>query len=305
MRNFLKKTAASLLSAVMLGSALPVWSAAAEEYYEDTPVDPADSFLVDEADMLTEEQEAELTEEILETAAYIDMNILVFVSGHHESRSWTQMYCEGLCGEAFGLEDDSIVMYLDLSGHDDPSYSPYDFFYTRNRARFYYTDDAYGGGNRVQDIFSEMNHYLPRNNEDVEGAVYEFLLQLELYYDVGPDLDYYYYIADTDRYVTMESDGTLVHSDSEPKEWGMAILIGIVGALIITLITFFGIKHHYRFKSAPSSLHYLDFSTASFGPRSDVFIRKYQTRRKIERSSGGGGGGGGTRSGGGGGGNSR
>ena len=305
MIHFLKKMGAFLLSAVMLGSTLPVWSASAEQYYEDTPIDPANSVLIDEADMLTGEEETELTEEIRETAGYIDMNIMIFVSGHHESRSWTQMYCEQLCEDAFGLADDSVVLYMDLSGHDDPSYSPYDFFYTRNRARFYYTDDAFGGSNRIQNIFNEINPYLPRCEEDVCGAIDEFLWQLEYYYDFGPDDSYYYYIADTDKYVTMESDGTLVHSDSEPKEWGMAIFIGIIGSFIITLITFFCIKHHYRFKSAPSSLHYLDFSTASFGPRSDVFIRKYQTRRKIERSSGGGGGGGGTGSGGGGGGNSR
>lgn len=298
MSKFLKWTAALLLGGVVLSSAaLPLEAAA---------IDPADSLLVDEADMLTDDQEAELSGEIVDMAEYIDMNILVFVSGHYESEGWTQMYCEELCEDYFGLEEDSVVLYMDLSGHDDISYSPYDFFYTRNRARFYYTDDAYDGSNRVQEIFSHLNPYLPRGEEDVYGAVGEFLYQLERYYDNGPDYDYYYYVPDLDQYVTLSSDNVQEYSDSAPKSWGLAILVGIAGSLIITLIVFLGIKSHYRFKSAPSSLHYLNFESAKFGPPSDVFIRKYQTRRKIERSSSGGGGGhSGTSSGGGGGGNHR
>ncbi|MBQ8513791.1 MAG: hypothetical protein IJ496_00135 [Ruminococcus sp.] len=300
MSKLLKWTAALLMGGVVLsGAVLPLEAAA---------IDPADSLLVDEADLLTDAQETELSEEIVEMAGYIDMNILVFVSGHYESEGWTQMYCEELCEEYFGLEEDSVVLYMDLSGHDDPSYSPYDFFYTRNLARFYYTDDAYGGSNRVQEIFGYLNPYLPRCEEDVYGAIGEFLDQLEWYYDLGPDYDYYYYVPDLEQYVTLSSDNVQEYSDSAPKSWGLAILIGIVGSLIITLIVFLSIKSHYRFKSAPSSLQYLNFEGAKFGPPSDVFIRKYQTRRKIERSSsssGGGGGHSGTSSGGGGGGNHR
>ncbi len=307
--NIVKKAGAFLLGGALFCGMLPMMTAAAKsevETYTDTPIDPSLSFLVDDAQVLTSEEEEELMEDICDTAEYIDMNIGIFVSGTYTPRDDTQMYCERICADAFGLGDDSVVLYLDLSGQDDLSYSPYDFFYTRNRARFYYTDGACGDSNRVQEVFSEMNPYLPRGDEDVVSALDEFLYELEYYYDYGPDLDYYFYIADTDKYVTMDENNILTHQDSLPKDWGHIIRIALFISLIVTLITFFFIKRHYRFKSAPSSLEYLNFNETKLGPKSDVYLRRYTTRHKIERSSsGGGGGGGGTSSGGGGGGNSR
>lgn len=298
MRKILKPAAALLLGTAIAACGVSPMTGAA--------IEPTESLLVDDAQLLTVEEQEELTEEIIETANYIEMNILVYVSGSHVARSETQMYCETLCQQRYDMSDDTVVLYMDLSGHDDPSYSPYDFFYTRNRARFYYTDDSYGGSNRIQDIFSEINPYLPRCEEDIPGAVEKFLSELEFYYNYGPDTSYYYYVPDTGKYVTIDDSGNQVFSDSPPREWGLALGIGIVVSLIITLITFFCIKSHYRFKDAPSSLHYLSFEGAKINVRSDTFLRKYQTRRKIEHSSGGGGGGfSGTSSGGGGGGNSR
>ncbi len=295
-----KRASALLLGTVIIGGAMIPMEAEA--------VQLDNCGLVDDADLLTEEEKDALNEQIVETAESIDMNILVFVSGTYVPEYDTQMYCESLCNTLYGLDDDSVVFYMDLSGHDDLSYSPYDFIYTRNLARFYYTDGENNGSDRIQEIFDEINPYLPRGNEDIPGAVEEFLGQLEWHYDLGPDYDYYYYVPDSAQYVTLDSDENQVFSDSAPKKWGLAILIGMIASLIISLITFFCIKSHYRFKSAPSSLHYLSCENARLGPPSDVFIRKYQTRHKIERSSSGGGrsgGGGGTRSGGGGGGNHR
>lgn len=285
-------------------------SAADDEVYQDIAIDPMNSFLVDDADMLSDDEEEELTGIIRETAEYIDMNILVFVSGTPIGGpdEDTQMYCEGLCKEFYDMDDDSIVLYMDLAGHGDTSYAPYDYIYTRNRARFYYPgeeDDC--DEDIVAGIFSDMNPYLPRGNEDPYTAIKVFTEDLEYFYSYGPSDLNYYYIKDTGKYVSMKSDGSLVHSDSRPKNWGKSIIIGAVLSLIATLITFFCIKSHYKFKSAPSSLEYLRRDNIKMGERSDIFIRKYQIRTKKASSSsgGGGGGGGGTSSGGGGGGNHR
>ncbi|MGN0630526.1 MAG: hypothetical protein ACI4JN_04280, partial [Ruminococcus sp.] len=165
--------------------------------------------------------------------------------------------------------------------------------------------------NIISKIFSDMNPHLPRGNEDAYAAIDAFLLDLEFYYDLGPSDLRYFYIADTGKYVSLRSDGSLVHSDNRPIEWGKRIMTGIVVSLIITLITFFCIKSHYKFKSAPSGLTYIRNDQIQMGQRSDVFIRKYQTRTRSAPDGGGGGGGsgggggGGTSSGGGGGGNHR
>ena len=310
MSIFKKMTAALLSAGIFCSMGISFTASAANEVYEDVAIDPSKSFLVDDANMLTNDQETELTEKIQATAEHIDMNILVYVSGTAigGSDSNTLYYCEELCLNYYDKSEDSVVLYLDLAGKGDTSYAPYDYIYTRNRARFYYPgENEDSDDNIIPRIFSDMNPYLPRGAEDPYSALEEFLWDLEYFYDHGPSDLRYFYIADTGKYVTMKKDGSLVHRDSRPINWGKWIMIGAVISLIITIITFFVIKSHYKFKSAPSSLAYLRSDQITMGQRSDVFIRKYQTRTKIESSSGGGGGhsGGGTSSGGGGGGNHR
>lgn len=307
--SIFKKMAAALVSAGILCSmGLSFTASAAEEVYQDIPIDPMESFLIDDAEMLSDTEETKLTEMIRETAQHIDMNILVYVSGHAIGGpdSDTLYYCEDLCLEYYDKSEDSVVLYMDLAGHGDTSYAPYDYIYTRNRARFYYPGEEEDcGDNIIAGIFSDMNPHLPRGNEDAYAAIDVFLWDLEFYYDYGPSDLRYFYIADTGKYVSLNNDGSLVHSDSRPVEWGKWIMIGIVGSLVVTLIVFLCIKNHYKFKSAPSSLQYVRDGEIKYGQRSDVFIRKYQIKTKRSTSSGGGGGGGGTSSGGGGGGNHR
>lgn len=310
MIKVLKSAAAILISSAVIGSfSFSVTAyAAGKEVIQNVPVDPSESILIDDAEMLTTDEEDALTEEIQEAAEYIDMNILVYVSGTAigGSDSRTQMFCEELCFAYYDRDEDSVVLYLDLAGHGDTTYAPYDFIYTRNRARFYYPSESDDATDRISSIFGRMNPYLPRGDEDPYSAIGQFLGGLKDYYDRGPSNLKYFYVPDTGKYMTMDSDGLLVQRDSKPKNWGMAFLIGAVISLIVSIITFFCVKGHYKFKSTPSSLHYLRSENVQFGQRSDMFIRKYQIRTKRSSSSSGGGhSGGGTSSGGGGGGNHR
>ncbi|MGN0630576.1 MAG: hypothetical protein ACI4JN_04540, partial [Ruminococcus sp.] len=136
--SIFKKMAAALVSTGIICSTLMNFtaSAASDEIYQDTPVDPMKSFLVDDAEMLSDTEETKLTEMIRETAEYIDMNILVYVSGHAIGGpdSDTLYYCEDLCLEYYDKSEDSVVLYMDLAGHGDKKYAPYDYIYTRNRA---------------------------------------------------------------------------------------------------------------------------------------------------------------------------
>lgn len=308
MIKLIRNMVACLSCAIVIGIAAPVTASAASEIMNDIPVDASESILIDQADVLSDSEEKKLTAEIQATAEYIDMNILVYVSGTAIGGSdyRTQMFCEELCFDYYDRNADSVVLYMDLAGHGDTSYAPFDFIYTRNRARFYYPSDTDDAEDRISSIFSRMNTYLPRGGEQPYPAIEQFLSGLKGYYDKGVSNLKYFYVRDTGKYVTMNSAGELILNDSRPKNWGKGFLIGIFISLIVSIITFFCIKHQYKFKSAPSSLHYLRSENVLFGDRSDIFIRKYQIRTKRQTSSsGGGGGGGGTSSGGGGGGNHR
>lgn len=311
MIKILKSTAAFLINTLVLcGSlSLSVCADGGKTFVPDIPVDPNESFVIDTSGILSDDEITSLTDKTQDTAEYIDMNILVYVSGTAVggSDSKTQMFCEELCFDHYDRDADSVVLYLDLAGHGDTSYAPYDFIYTRNRARFYYPSEYDDAEDRISEIFSTMNPFLPRGDEDPYTAVEKFLNDLEYYYDAGVSNLKYFYVADTGKYITMSSDGKLKQSESRPKNWGMGLLIGLIVASVVSIITFFCIKRHYKFKTAPSSLHYIRSENVKFDQMSDVFIRKYQIRTKIESSSShsGGGGGGSTSSGGGGGGNHR
>lgn len=312
MMKILRSAAKLLISSLVLCSSMSLFGCSVGEkaLVPDIPVDPQESIVLDTSGMLSDDEITSLTDDVQDTAEYIDMNVLVFVSGNAIGGSDrnTQMFCEEVCLDNYDKDADSVVLYLDLAGHGDTSYAPYDFIYTRNRARFYYPSEYDDAEDRISAIFSTMNPYLPRGDEDPYTAVGKFLEGLERYYDKGASDLKYFYVADTDKYITMNSKGELKQSNSRPKNWGMGLLIGLVVSFIVSIITFFCIKSHYKFKTAPSSLHYIRSDNMNFNQRSDVFIRKYQIRTKRETSSssgGGGGGGGSTSSGGGGGGNHR
>lgn len=309
----LRSTAKLLISSLVLCGSMSLFGCSAEEkiLVPDIPVDPQESIVLDTSGMLSDDEIASLTDDVQDTAEYIDMNVLVFVSGNAIGGTdyKTQLFCEEVCFDNYDKDADSVVLYMDLAGHGDKSYAPYDFIYTRNRARFYYPSEYDNAEDRISKIFSTMNPYLPRGDEDPYTAVGKFLEGLERYYDEGVSNLKYFYVEDTGKYIVMNSKGELEQRESQPKNWGMIIIISIVVSFVASAITFFCIKNHYKFKSRPSGLQYMRSDGVKFTNNSDTFIRKYQIRRKQTSSSSSGGGGGGsighTSSGGGGGGNHR
>ena len=269
-----KKWMAGMLcaaSAVWIGVTAHTMAASAE------CSDPDVCAVYDDAVVLTAEEEQELDDRIRETAEKIDMNVAVFLSGTRVDRADTR----------------------------DTSYAPYDYIYTRGWAQFYYTNSE--SNNRVDEIFSALDPYLERGQEDPYEAVLAFCNELEYYYGEGiPD---HYYVRQTDKEGTDEEymyvqDGEIVYAAKPPFRADIWVPLSILAGVLVACFTFFAVKKRYRFKFPSPGTHYVDREKVHFLQQSDVFLRQYQTRTKIvhESSSGGGGGGGGTSSGGGGGG---
>ena len=267
--------------------------------------DPDVCAVYDDAVVLTAEEEQELDDRIRETAEKIDMNVAVFLSGTRVDRADTRDTAADYYIELFGKKSDGVFYYMDLSGDGDTSYSPYDYIYTRGWAQFYYTNSE--SNNRVDEIFSALDPYLERGQEDPYEAVLAFCDELEYYYGEGiPD---HYYVRQTDKEGTDEEymyvqDGEIVYAAKPPFRADIWVPLSILAGVLVAWFTFFAVKKRYRFKFPSPGTHYVDREKVHFLQQSDVFLRQYQTRTKIvhESSSGGGGGGGGTSSGGGGGG---
>ncbi|MDD7294211.1 MAG: TPM domain-containing protein [Oscillospiraceae bacterium] len=301
-------TAAAALSLSTLWQPLSIEAAGAGLMLEEC-------YLWDEADVLTTEEEIELSQLIFDTAESIQMNVFVRLganelSGQEDAREYAIDDYLATFGDS--KDSDGVYLYLDLYGSyiDSTDYAPHDYIVTHGIAQLYYTNAR---DDRISEIFSQMNPHMKRGQEDPYTAVTIFCENLQSYYEKGIPNDYYVYDDEYDQYLYIdEKTDTPVWSDNKPpfirkKQMTSAFLISFAVGFVIALITMLCIKHHYRFKSQPSAQIYIPSGKIRYGGKTDQFLHKRVSRVKVEsESSGSGGGGGGSSSGGfGGGGNSR
>lgn len=251
-------------------------------------------YLCDEGDWLTESQFSDVMEDLKDAADETGMNIGVWLGSTPMGESQTIAFCDDTYDMLYGINTDGVFLYLDLSGESDL----FDYISTSGKGQFYYTNSS--KYDRISDIFSDMNPYLTRGNEDVPQAVYEFCFNLKSYAEQGAPSDTYYtYDSGTGTYLIME-DGVVKEVSELPEEytavasWGMIILVSVLIGLTAGIISFVIIRRRYRFKNPGSMQHYLEKGNVRYSVRTDRFLRKYLTRTKIESSSSGGGGGGGS-----------
>lgn len=258
-------------------------------------VDQTDTvYLCDEGDWLTDSEFDDIMEDLKETAEETGMYIGVWIGSEPMGESQTIAFCDDTYDELFGINTDGVFLYLDMSGEADL----FDYISTSGKGQFYYTNSS--EYDRISEIFSDMNPYLERGNEDVPMAVYEFCFHLRFYAEQGvPSDTYYTYNSDTGTYLIME-DGVVQEVSELPEEytaiasWSTILLVSVLLGLAAGGISLLVIRRSYRFKSPGSMQHYLEKGNIHYSNRTDRFLRQYRTRTKIETSSGGGGGGGGS-----------
>ncbi len=285
----MKKFTIAVISLLMISALLPALSvtAFAENYVKGWNGDVSGSCFFDGADIFSDEQEAELTEKIRETAQRLEMNILVFAAGPSYSMSdgETERFADGFYDEAFGKDTDGVFFFMDLTG-DVPAY---DYISTSGKAVLNYQD-------HISDMFEEINAYLPSSGsdyslhtDDFANAVVCFLGQLSEYNGKKS----YYYDGDSGKYFYYKN-GELVISKEPPLRKRLTILLfALPAGAVAAIIYYFSIKSTYKFKASMNPNVYVSSEDTRFVRREDRFIRTYTTKTKIETSSGGGHGGGG------------
>lgn len=288
MKHIWKMTAAALtLGICIVGTAVPV--SAQTEDQTDTV------YLCDEGDKLTGTAFQDVFSMLEDTAEETGMNLGVWVGSEPMGESATIAFCDDTYDQLFGINTDGVFLYLDLSGESDL----FDYISTSGKGQFYYTNS--NEYDRIDDIFSDMNPYLPRGEEDVPSAISEFCFNLKYYAEKGAPSDTYYtYNADNNMYLIMEN-GVVKEVAELPEEytavmsWGMIALIAVVIGFVSGGVSLIVIRMRYRFKTAGSMQHYLEQGNIRYSNRTDRFLRQYRTRTRIssDSSSGGGGGGGG------------
>lgn len=222
-----------------------------------------------------------LDEKVKECAKELEMNIIIYIGGSYRSDASTMTFCNQAYENTFGEDTDGVFYYIDLSGKSPA----YDYISTSGKVILLLEDHK-------EDIFSHLDNYLPASGNpvyesDIYNAVASFLNQLELYSEKEVSYFSYYHDTNTNRYIYYK-DGELMITPSKPPALWLHIALICTGiGILIAFISYFAIKHAYKFKSKTNPSVYLSGNNVQFSEKSDTFIRSYTTKHKIESSSGG------------------
>ena len=256
---------------------------AAKNYHVDFNGDSSRSMLVDERGIFIEHNEdyVELNKMIQEYSEKLDMNILVFTAGTPRNDLNTEIFAQDSYDEIFGEDTDGIFYYLDISGQ----YSLYDYITVSGESILRYKS-------HLDSILYALSSYLPASGEEVHEediceAIKVFLKQLEKYSDHTPKAFEYYYDEITDKYCYY-SGGEFKITKSKPLVlYIKPFCISLVSSFVIMLIVYFSIKSKYKFKSTTNPSVYISTNSSRFTQRSDMLVKTYTNKTKIQSSSGG------------------
>lgn len=291
----------SLISAVLIClSLLPMFviNAGAEENYGKGFDGNSDrSTLVDVeyggTGLFSELQKEDLYRDIASHSEQLQMNIMVWIGGSYRSDHDTVIFCDDTYDEIYGEDTDGIFYYIDLSGKSPAC----DHISTSGKAVLIYQD-------RIDSMFNNLDHYLPASGqpiypEDIYDAVRAFLSMLETYANNRPSSSMaYYHDQSSGKYFYYKGDELIITKSKPPALWMKSLTIGIIIGLVVGLLVYFLTALRYRFKSSANPSVYMKNEASRFHEKSDVMLRSYVTKHRVQSDSGGG------RSGGGGGGHS-
>lgn len=287
-RKFLAVVGA-VLALILAFSPLMTKKASAAEY---------NIVLSDLDDCLTDEEEQAVLDKMSEVSQKVGINIGIVISADLTSKSnlilSSKKYLQEFSETNFGKDSDVVSLLL-FNSHDLPQYyDDYDEIDTMGKGRKLYdnwVDDMFDS------IYSRLDAYSPKSDLPSKPNVYKnyssanyylaclaFCSQAEQY--GNPSMVFWYGLMEF----------IMTH--------GMAIMAGLIIAIIVVVIYSSSIKKRYSKKAPIGAVQYMDKKHTKVVRREDVFIREYTTSYRTSsssgggRSGGGGGGGGGSHGGG-------
>lgn len=240
--------------------------------------------IFDEGNRLSEEEFSECYERLQQAADLTNMNVVVILGKDYRSDITIESMADSTYDQLYPKASDGVCLYLDLSGVAHP----YDYISTSGMGQFYYTNSS--KSNRIEQMHYAIDKYLyPVGMEDVSGALHEFAVQLENYYDVGIPEEYYYYDDEYHKYYHVEN-GEIIETARKPyhdveRLW-LGGILGLLTGIMIACFTKGSIKAKYRFIYTLSPTRYLNKKTVQYTQQSDRFIRERTTKTHIPSDSG-------------------
>ena len=241
------------------------------------------SDIYDKSDLFSIKQEMKLKKRILSCSEELELNIIVYINDTYRDdeavEDFTANYYDQCAGE---LYTDGVLMYIDLSSN------AYDYLSCSGKAGIIY-------GGRTEEFFDDYaTKRQPSSSAPDPERFYETVMNFcdvmeKYYYNYAPnDFEYeedeengvYFFNYDGEFYVTKYS--------SPGSRRIRLICIFMLGLTAYTII-YLCIRRKYKFKDKTNPSIYVANGRTNFRERSDIFIRTYVTKHKIESSSGGGG----------------
>lgn len=241
--------------------------------------------LVGSEDMFLYDQDIleELDSLAKEYSDKLDMNVCIYLSEEwYNSDNAVQIFCDDTYDEIYGEDTDGVFYMIDLSGSSPAR----DCISTSGKAVLLYEKE-------LDDIFERINTHLPSGGntaypDDIDGAVREFLSQLERYGNKKPGIFSSYHDKSSGKYFYYRGGEFIVSKKRPPVANLLMLLITAVIGTVTGIITYFSIKSKYKFKTSANPGVYVSHEESRLTEQSDTFIRSYVTKHKIETSSGGG-----------------
>lgn len=230
------RTAVSLALALLASLCLCINSFAAKIFFEDN------------ANLYTDEQEAELMKEQQELCDYTGWNIAVITTDiDFPTDGWEAVeYAERRYKEIYGSYESSGILYLIDTG--------YRHFAIGGEPDQYYFNDA-----RVRSMYERCKEKYYAYDD--MGNVETYFQCVREYYDKGD----------------FSGDNTVI-----------IIVAGLIAGIAAAAIGVGIVIHRYKFHSTTSASNYIRSGSVDMYRKNDTYLRETVTRTKIESSSGGG-----------------
>lgn len=240
----------------------------------------SNSGFIDNADVIINSDD--INELIQKTSEELQMNIFIYIAGSSDyNRTDYQIECfaDDYYDKYFGEDTDGILYYLDLSGHAPA----YDYINTSGKAILLYQKN-------IDNIFTYLDYYLPASgqtiySEDIETAIKTFLKLIEDYSSTNSIN--YYHDKSSGKYIFTDNNEFII-SAHKPIKYNISfIVICFVTGVLTAIIVYISVKYRYKFKKSQNPLVYVKNEKTVFNKKSDMFIRTYTTKHKIQTNSGG------------------
>lgn len=223
----------------------------------------------DEADLLSEQEEEELQELLVQLAVDAEQDLIVVTTNDNAGKS-SQDYADDFYDDhGFGYERKNGSGILLLLNMDDREV----YISTAGTAQEKYTDD---------EIDSTLDVLIPyMKSENYMGACTSFAETAVRCLKGGQTADNGYYDPETDRFVSTEKTGwQKVFSPGR-------ILVNLLIAFAVSVVVVFCIAHNRKTKMSVGSGTYLKDGKLGFRDRGDRFTHTTVVTRHIPKNDGG------------------